>query len=359
MEVGTVYVWHDEDLETLYVKYVITDDDWMISETHLAFGDELSDIPQTKTGNPIPGQFPYKSEHDPWVSYHLYEIDITGMFECDDMIYVAAHSVVYKDLGDYEYQTETGWTGEHEFDGRNWAVYFKYTFECEDEPQEEIATASFGYEDLPFEGYNGKTNDWDYNDFLVDMVITGGYNSDDEMEWIEFKFTADEKTADFTHDLDFKVPSSGNPLLSDGTFALTYYDEDGLIGSPTTSDYFYTVDKTWNIFSNTEDAINDGQYTVLKIEFTTSFTFNLNSVAFDSSKPHGSNLFFDVILKVDQTSEVIDNGDLRMVFVPEDWNDPDEGQAIWLAYPHDGGTPGTGVKNSGGEPDFYGDWYTV
>ena len=43
--------------------------DWRILETHLHIATSLAGIPQTKTGNPIPGKFEYKGEHDSVESY--------------------------------------------------------------------------------------------------------------------------------------------------------------------------------------------------------------------------------------------------------------------------------------------------
>jgi hypothetical protein len=61
MDVGDVLVWNDG--ENLYVKYVVADEDWCLTETHLEVATQLEDIPQ-KNGNPPPGQFTYGGEHD-------------------------------------------------------------------------------------------------------------------------------------------------------------------------------------------------------------------------------------------------------------------------------------------------------
>lgn len=57
-EVGYVEVWNNET--HVCVKFVITAEDWVLTETHLAYGDDICDIPQTpgRVNNPIPGQFP-------------------------------------------------------------------------------------------------------------------------------------------------------------------------------------------------------------------------------------------------------------------------------------------------------------
>jgi hypothetical protein len=95
IKVGNVTVWNDEFY--LYVEYNITDPEWCLEETHLAVATTLAGIPQTKKGNPIPGQFPYKNEELGCVTIDPYAIllsDIDGYTECGDALVIAAHAVV-------------------------------------------------------------------------------------------------------------------------------------------------------------------------------------------------------------------------------------------------------------------------
>jgi hypothetical protein len=92
LDVGDMKVWNDGD--TLYVKYEITEDGWEITETHLAVAESLDDIPQ-KNGNPAPGQFAYKTDHDPAVTEYTYELDLDWDFDTE--LYIAAHAVVQKE----------------------------------------------------------------------------------------------------------------------------------------------------------------------------------------------------------------------------------------------------------------------
>ena len=85
--VGVVKVWNDT--ENLYVKYIV-DDPWCLTETHLHVAAVPEDIPQTKKGNPIPGQFDYEGEHD-CETYVLYTIPLAGL---DVELCIAAHAVV-------------------------------------------------------------------------------------------------------------------------------------------------------------------------------------------------------------------------------------------------------------------------
>jgi hypothetical protein len=94
--IGEVVVQRVGDL--LYVTYVINEEGWFITKTHLAVGDVLDDIPQTKKGNPIPGQFDYVVCHDPMVTEYTYPpIDVSGF---TNPLYVAAHADVVQLIGD-------------------------------------------------------------------------------------------------------------------------------------------------------------------------------------------------------------------------------------------------------------------
>jgi len=90
IDVGDVLIWNDEDC--LYVKYVITVDGWALAETHLAVATSLSGIPQTKTGNPIPGHFAYFTYHCPPVTEYVYQIPQT--WADGATLYIAAHAKV-------------------------------------------------------------------------------------------------------------------------------------------------------------------------------------------------------------------------------------------------------------------------
>ena len=119
--VGTVTV--SNDAENLYVIYK-TDDEWKITETHLAVADSLEGIPQTKKGNPIPGKFPYSSNHDPAVTECTYTIPLENL---GAELCIAAHAKVEKQIDGVIIQEETAWGYGDDFDGANWATYFNYT----------------------------------------------------------------------------------------------------------------------------------------------------------------------------------------------------------------------------------------
>lgn len=91
IDVGEVQVWNDD--QNLYVKYIVDAEGWCLTETHLHVAMSMEEIPQ-KNGNPIPGQFEYKGEHECELEV-TYTIDLSEkVWECGDELYIAAHAVV-------------------------------------------------------------------------------------------------------------------------------------------------------------------------------------------------------------------------------------------------------------------------
>ncbi|HEY45441.1 MAG: hypothetical protein AMJ88_06200 [Anaerolineae bacterium SM23_ 63] len=98
IDVGNVEVWNDGS--NLFVQYV-TSGDWCLTETHLAVAGSIEQIPTTKKGNPIPGQFDYKSEYDPYPCVKNpdpYVIPLS--WGIGESVYIAAHAAVVQPLGD-------------------------------------------------------------------------------------------------------------------------------------------------------------------------------------------------------------------------------------------------------------------
>jgi hypothetical protein len=118
---GSVKVWNDHD--NLYVKYILTNG-WYMTESHVAVAATLNGIPQ-KNGNPPPGQFPYSCTHNPRVQEYTYTIPLT--WSASSNLYIATHCVaVQLDGQGRVIRTETGWAGDGNFPGKNWAKYFCY-----------------------------------------------------------------------------------------------------------------------------------------------------------------------------------------------------------------------------------------
>jgi len=97
--------------------------DWRITETHLAVATSLDGIPQTKKGNPIPGQFQYKNDTLNSVESYQYRIPMT--WPSETTLYIAAHCVV-EGVGKFSGQTESAWAGNLAFPGCNWANFTIY-----------------------------------------------------------------------------------------------------------------------------------------------------------------------------------------------------------------------------------------
>jgi len=101
MLVGEVIVTNDE--ENIFVKYQLNEDainqGWCITETHAHVGKELGDFPLAgRWGNPVPGQFDYKKDHEPCVTEYTYEIPWCDEYGCDQEILIAAHAVIEKEV---------------------------------------------------------------------------------------------------------------------------------------------------------------------------------------------------------------------------------------------------------------------
>jgi hypothetical protein len=102
---------------------------WEITATHLAVATSLEGIPQTKGGNPQPGQFPYSATHTPPVTTFTYCVPNPG--DGSQPLYVATHASVQQ-VGSSGaiVQRQTAWSGPYGFPGKNWATYLVF-FPCQ------------------------------------------------------------------------------------------------------------------------------------------------------------------------------------------------------------------------------------
>jgi hypothetical protein len=109
---------------------------WQLSAAHLWTGNQISDLPQTKTGNPIPGKFTYVSGDITGKTTYTFTIPLSILsFSCPSeavSYYMAAHAAVRKTKADGTYQTETGWSQGSPITSRgNWATFSTFTLTCE------------------------------------------------------------------------------------------------------------------------------------------------------------------------------------------------------------------------------------
>ena len=119
--VGSVEVSNDG--WNLYVVYTVDAPGWAMTEAHLAVAAEESDIPQTKKGNPIPGQFPYSEEFAEPMTGWMVTIPLGDLTTGDEVV-VAAHAALVNVDEEIE---ETAWADGTRFVERgNWATWFTY-----------------------------------------------------------------------------------------------------------------------------------------------------------------------------------------------------------------------------------------
>ncbi|MFN5183913.1 MAG: hypothetical protein ACK5D5_12905 [Bacteroidota bacterium] len=117
---GTISI--SNDANNVYVTYTTTGG-WEIQKTHLYVG-ACNAIPTNNGGNPIIGQFPNQTTHNPRVTSFTYTISLANLSSC---YCVAAHAEVVKVDGSGNItQTETGWGQGNPFGGNSWAMIMSY-----------------------------------------------------------------------------------------------------------------------------------------------------------------------------------------------------------------------------------------
>jgi hypothetical protein len=106
---------------------------WELEEAHLWIGCDPEGYPQTRKGNPIPGQFPYHSGDVSGATTYTFVVDLLqfpclGTPNCDpgNLLFAMAHAAVRKASGG-GYQTETGWGDGSQVPGKNWATQMVLT----------------------------------------------------------------------------------------------------------------------------------------------------------------------------------------------------------------------------------------
>jgi hypothetical protein len=100
-DVGDVYVWNNN---THFHVLFQTIDDWYLTETHLQISKNSTEIPQTKKGNPIPGQFEHKDSFDitEFQQEWYITIPIPDSMDWGEQINISAHAVVAEIFHDCE-----------------------------------------------------------------------------------------------------------------------------------------------------------------------------------------------------------------------------------------------------------------
>lgn len=126
---GDLVIWNTST--TLYIQLRVSGSN-IITESHVAVGCQLSDIPVNPAGVPVPGQFPLQNELASQT--HTYAIPLTDL-NCSP-VYIAAHGVIYCASKDVE---ETMWgycaggctsCQSYPFpDTKRWSYYIVYTIQ--------------------------------------------------------------------------------------------------------------------------------------------------------------------------------------------------------------------------------------
>lgn len=98
IDLGTVTVTNDD--MHLHVTFSIDEPGWYLEETHVAVADTLAGIPQTRTGNPVPGRFPYSCDSIAALDTSCTVTIPLGDWCAGDTLVVAAHAAVIEVAGD-------------------------------------------------------------------------------------------------------------------------------------------------------------------------------------------------------------------------------------------------------------------
>lgn len=107
------------DLEHVYIEYA-TSGNWYIKKTHLYSGN-CNEIPVTRNGSPVPGQFPVSNAYPNGTQSVVYAFNKADLPEC---FCVAAHAEVYRVENNQIVQTETAWAQGERFTPRSWGMFF-------------------------------------------------------------------------------------------------------------------------------------------------------------------------------------------------------------------------------------------
>ena len=119
---GTFNLANDGDL--LYVEF-ISEEPWMIKETHVFLGQE-EDLLVNKKGNPKIGQFTDVVSYDPWVNEAPLSYAIADLNFVDGIIYVIGHATIAQIIDDEEVTKSVFAEWEIDFEGKRWGGTLTY-----------------------------------------------------------------------------------------------------------------------------------------------------------------------------------------------------------------------------------------
>jgi hypothetical protein len=141
---------NDGTADALQVCYTTTGG-WELVSTDLWIGHSLSDMPDTRKGDPKPCRFPYHSRRISDTSWCV-TIPFEGIaYQCGDSSawYVAAHAVVKKVEGKRKHRTANAWSGDTRFREKrgHWATFTTIVIDCDRpvEPPPVLTHPAFAY----------------------------------------------------------------------------------------------------------------------------------------------------------------------------------------------------------------------
>jgi hypothetical protein len=136
---------------------------WLMNEVHLFIGDALTTMPQTRTGNPQVGQFPYGEKLDGQSHYSL-TLPLGDFGAAGTALAVAAHAAVSREQADGKMESGSAWAGSDRIVQRgNWATWFSYVIAEVDEPLVAgclIKGSAFAYSEQAFRDLGNGVNRW-------------------------------------------------------------------------------------------------------------------------------------------------------------------------------------------------------
>ena len=353
-----------EDDECVDWDFVLTEGEDLIDITYIADGDGSEDYNKDgETAEPnyinfeAPGYFVQSVCTFGGNDTHSDEPE-----ETEEGVYSFSSEPHY-DNDNGEYDDETGLVNP----GGQEAAISNITF-CGEEVELEIPeTVSLAYEDLPRDNAPYGGNDYDYNDFVVDIVAEANGGSDPGFESLSIAFTPKARGAGWTH--EFSITNGG--VLPDGDYDLEILDADGdeahtdsgSFDDGETIDIFTGGFDSGAIFPDNETNAHPGdecvppEYTAtVEIDFDENWVPDVDEL--DFTEPHGEGLFFDPELYVNESPHdaLIEVGDIRLLTVPTDWKWPAETTHIAEAY-DDVGTEGDEPPANEVKPVFDEGWF--
>jgi hypothetical protein len=261
--------------ENLKVTYA-TENGWLLYEAHLWAGMSLSSMPQTNSGNPKLGNFPYNSGALAGVSSYSFLVPLStfglssSMTACDPKVsYLVAHAVVKKQLADGSFESQTAYgEGNRLVQKGNWAMWFSVTLTCTgNDPEVGSCETAFAY-----------SNQW------ATCFIGSSFISTNRWGWTNGPIGPGSYSFDI-------YAGAGQCDLSKGTYVGTLsVVYDGSVAQVTyTMQPGFTMSETHLYIGSEPLPRNDGEYTVAPGQYgnihnlsaATSDSFNISGLSGD------------------------------------------------------------------------------